>query len=996
MHSLRSSKTQCLAVCSLLVFFLAQSLQAQNTTGSIRGQVTDPSGSAVTIAKVSVTNAEGKVVATADTIRDGNYEIKNLAPGKYGVDITAKGFAPFEVLDYEVAAGQVQKLDVSLTLEIQKEQVVVESNTPTVDVNPETNAGAIVMTDKDLDALSDDPDELENDLQALAGPAAGPNGGQIYIDGFTAGQLPPKSAIREIRINQNPFSSEYDKLGYGRIEIFTKPGMDQLHGNFELQGNASAFNSKNPFAATVPGYDSVLFNGNVGGPLSKKASFNLSFQYRDINDVNIVNAQILDDTNTPQPFSQSIPNPRTRVNIGPRLDYQLTPTNTLTVRYQYFRDDLSNLGVGGFALATQAFDSLNQEHTLQIGDTQVYGTKVVNESRFQWLHEPFAQTPAPLTGTGTSTGLFGCGGTTALTSNATIDPTVVVPGAFACGGSSAGTIRQTIDHYEVQNYTQVVTKRHTIKFGARFREVTDSASANSGFNGTFYFSSLAAYQSALEGMGGLPTQFAFTQGTPATQDSLFDGGFYVGDDWKVRPNITLSSGLRLETQTGISNHLDWAPRLALAWGIGRGKSAPKTVLRAGTGIFYDRFTENLILQARRLNGVTQLQCVYASPTFFPNIPKVTTPGTCPVMGTPALPTEYRLDSNLHAPGVLQTAVVLERQLTKVASMSLTYLNSRGWDQLFTNNINTPVLGTYPAAPVYPLGMPGNVYQYQSEGVFRQNQFFAQFTVRAGAKLTLFANYILNYANSDTFGANSFPSNPFNIEQDYGRASFDYRNRFFMGGSIGLPRGFRLSPFVIVSSGQPYSITLSQDLIGSSQFNQRPSIASAASLPQNVVTTPFGSFDTVPEPGEKTVPINSLVGPARFTMNLRVSKTWGFGELPERGGSGGAGGGGGARGGGGGGPRGGPGGGGGPMGGFGGFGGGAPTSKRYNLTLSVNARNVFNYTNLGTPSGVLNPPSAISPVATESPFFGRSNQLAFGPYSSAAASRLVYLQLGFSF
>ena len=961
----RSFQWFALAVFSALLF--ASISQAQSAPGSIRGQVTDPSGSAVTTAHVTVTPAEGKPI-TADTTRDGNYEVKNLPPGKYGVLVSAKGFAPFEVLDFEVSSGQVQKLDVSLTLEIQKERVIVESNTPTVDVSPETNAGAIVMTDKDLEALSDDPDELESDLQALAGPSAGPNGGQIYIDGFTAGQLPPKSAIREIRINQNPFSSEYDKLGYGRIEIFTKPGMDQLHGNLELQGNDSSFNAKSPFATSVPPYHSVLFNGNIGGPLSRKASFNFSAQYRDINDISVVNAEVLDAMNNPETISQSIPSTRTRVNIGPRLDYQLTPTNTLTIRYQYFRDDLSNQGVGGFNLATQAYDSLNNEHTLQIGDTQVFGKNIVNETRFQFLHQPFSQTPV------------------------STDPAISVPGAFRGGGNSAGEIRQTTNHYEVQNYTQIAFRKNTLKFGVRFREVTDDDSATSGFNGAYYFSSLDAYQSAVEGTGALPTQFAVTLGTPETRSSMFDAGFYIGDDWKVRPNLTLSGGLRIETQTGISNHLDWAPRLAVAWGIGHGKTPPKTVLRAGVGIFYDRFAEDLLLQARRLNGVNQLQCVYMSPTFFPSVPVETTPGVCPGVPSTVLPTIYHLAPNLHAPGVLQTAVVLERQLTKTASMSLTYLNSRGFDQLFTNNINTPLPGSFPAAPVYPLGTAGNVYEYQSEGVFRQNQFFAQVNIRAGSKLTLWGNYILNFVNSDTSGASGFPSNPFDLQQDYGRASFDYRNRFFLGGTMGIPHGFRVSPFVVVNSGQPYSVTLSQDFIGSSQFNQRPTFASAASLPQNVVVTPFGSFDTVPQPGEKLVPINSLVGPVRFTMNLRVSKTWGFGALPERSSGGLAGGGGGgqrspgahgAA----------PGGGG---GGFGGFGGGAPTNKRYNLTFSVNARNVFNYVNLATPSAVLNPPSSVSPVATESPFFARSNQLATGPFSSQGASRLIYLQLGFSF
>ena len=127
---------------------------------------------------------------------------------------------------------------------------------------------------KDLDALPDDPDELQTDLEALAGPSAGPNGGQMYIDGFTAGQLPPKSSIREIRINQNPFSAEYDKLGYGRIEIFTKPGTDKYHGQISVMGNSRHSTRRNPFLQGQSRPTTrCMFMGNIGGPIGKKASF---------------------------------------------------------------------------------------------------------------------------------------------------------------------------------------------------------------------------------------------------------------------------------------------------------------------------------------------------------------------------------------------------------------------------------------------------------------------------------------------------------------------------------------------------------------------------------------------------------------------------------------------------------------------------------------------------------------------------------------------------
>ena len=189
----------------------------------------------MTKADVQVVGPNGTAFK-ATTSQTGTYEVKGLAPGKYGIKVTAKGFSLYEVDGIDVGPGQSQKMDVALSIEVQQQNVNVSDQAIGLDTSAENNATQMVLTGKDLDALSDDPDELADDLQALAGPSAGPNGGQIYIDGFTGGQLPPKSSIREIRINQNPFSAEYDKLGYGRIEIFTKPGTDQYHGQISVIG----------------------------------------------------------------------------------------------------------------------------------------------------------------------------------------------------------------------------------------------------------------------------------------------------------------------------------------------------------------------------------------------------------------------------------------------------------------------------------------------------------------------------------------------------------------------------------------------------------------------------------------------------------------------------------------------------------------------------------------------------------------------------------------
>ncbi|MGA8143162.1 MAG: carboxypeptidase regulatory-like domain-containing protein [Candidatus Acidiferrales bacterium] len=969
----------CIAIFTLLALSNSSRVNAQTGLGALHGQVLDPSGGSVAGASILLTTPAGATLA-ATTNQQGVFERKGLAPGKYTVEVIAKGFALYKNEDVEIAAEQIQQLKVTLEIEQQQEKVVVNDLAPTVDVNPASNAGAIVISGKELEALPDDPDELQSDLTALAGPSAGPNGGQFYIDGFTAGQLPPKSAIREIRINQNPFSAEYDKVGYGRIEIFTKPGTDKWHGQISVNANDSAFNSKNPFfhqssaGTSYPGYYTTQYSGNIGGPLSKKASFFFNTDIRDINDLSIVNAQIVDTTSSAfpiVPFTAAVPTPHKRYNIGPRLDYQLSPTNTLSVRYQYYRDDVKNDGIGGFSLPTQGFNLRSTEQTLQLSDTQTLGANVVNETRFQYLHQTNNQNPL------------------------SADVTLLVQGAFNGGGSNLGTLLDTSNHYELQNYTSISHGNHFIKFGGRLRGVLDSSSSTEGFNGEYIFPSIEAYQSALASGTQTASQFLLTAGPVATVPGnpfasvgQVDVGLYAEDDWRIRPNITLSYGLRFESQNEISNHANWAPRLGFAWGIGGGgKSAPKTVLRSGFGIFYDRFNSSYALQEDRLNGIRQSQFIFTNPDFFPLVAPTSTVN----------PSVYQQASRLRAPYVMQTAVSLERQLTKIANVSVSYLNSRGWDQLFTNNINSPIPGTFDY-PFYTSATPGvrplsgfeNVYQFQSEGIFRENQMFVQATVRAGSKLTLFSYYTLTYANSDTSSATNFPSNPRNLMQDYGRSPFDIRNRYFLGGTIGLPYNFRLSPFMIVSSGTPFNISLSQDLIGTAQFNQRPVFANGATGPAIVTVPGIGSFNTVPAPNATPIPVDFLTGPSRFTLNVRLSKTIGFGK--ESSGPGGPQGGGGGRGG-----HGGHGGPGGPFsGGPGGLFGGGGTNKRYNVTFSVNARNIFNHVNAQTPSGVLSPPTTDVPQAFASPFFAQPNQLAGGPFSSNTASRLIYLQASFSF
>ncbi|MGA2170572.1 MAG: carboxypeptidase regulatory-like domain-containing protein [Terracidiphilus sp.] len=942
-------------VVLLCVFAAYTPVVAESTTGEVRGTVSDPTGAVVPAASVALIGEDGKSVTTVSG-RDGSYHFSAVQAGKYSLTVTANGFAQASLDAIDVAPGQVLLQNVALQLPVEQQQVEVTEGALGVSTSADSNTSAIVIKGKDLDALSDDPDELQSELTALAGPAAGPNGAQIYIDGFTGGQLPPKSSIREIRINQNPFSAHYDKLGYGRIEILTKPGTDKVHGNAMIMGNDSAFNSLNPFVSSEPAYYTTFANGSIGGSLGNKASWFGSVFFRDNASNSIINADLLDSNSNVYNYSAAVANPQSRLDISPRFDFQLGEKNTLTARYMLDRQVQTNSGASQFALESQAYNVLNYENSIQISDAQVLSPTAVNETRFQYVRAHNSQ----------------------IAQNT--DPTVTVQGAFSGGGSNAGVVRDNQDRFELENDTTLAKGAQSIGFGARFRLTRDASFSTSGFNGNYIYSSLAAYAAKT------PSEYDVTAGKASSSVALFDAGAFFQDDFKVRPNLTLSYGLRYEAQNWISDHDDWAPRVSLAWAPAGGGSTPaKTVFRAGYGWFYDRFGSSYVLDSIRQNGVNQQQFVVKNPAFYENAPSASELSSL----SSVAPTIYKVSPNMKASLNMQAALGVEHQFGKVATTSVTYVNSRGVHQYLSDNVNAYLPGTYDETTgtgTRPNGINENIYQFQSGGVYNQNQLMVNYNVKA-KRVSLFGFYMLNFAKADTSGASYFPSNQFDPGADYGRANFDVRNRFLLGGNLQGPYGISFSPMLVTNSGTPFNITIGQDVNGDNQFNDRPGIATSTST--DTVHTGYGTFDLNPSANEARIPYNYGTGPGQFSMNMRVSKSLGIGPKVEgAASSGGFGGPGGPP------PGGGPGGGGPPGGGLGPSGlsrsGGPPridqaASRRYSLTFAAMTRNVFNNVNLAPPVSVL-----------ESPLFGKSNALAGGFFSSSAANRSIDLQMTFNF
>jgi len=1004
-------------------------------TAVLHGHISDPTGALIPGAQITVSiAANGKQVGPAISADGaGAYSMRGLSAGSYVIQANFQGFAPFVSKPIQLGSGQSKNVDIQMAIEAADVQVVVtDEGGPTVSTDAGANASAIVLKGSDLDALSDDPDELSNELTALAGPSAGPNGGQIYIDGFTGGTLPPKSAIREIRINQNPFSAEYDKLGYGRIEILTKPGTDTLHGRVFGQGNDNVFNTGNPFTTELPSYYSYQYNGTVSGAMSKWASFFVSVEQRNNQQdsvytilngpqcaVAVAPTAVCPSTYLPSTgsVSGSLFSPGTRISVSPRIDLQLGQKDTVTMRYQFTHNKVTDSLGGSTSLPSLANNTDTNEHDIQISDSHIVSDKMVNETRFEYRRGASDETPD------TTTVWFG------------------VPGAFSGGGDLDQLIDTHSDHLELQNYTTMTQGRQAIKFGAWLRDNRQATTTNSGFNGSFRFPSVAAFIDTWNGVVGgdsfatiaakcpstqtggcLPTNLSYTTGNLAFQGNVFDGSLFVQDDWKVNKFLTLSGGLRWETQNHTADHNDWAPRVAFAYALdGHQKNGvAKTVLRGGFGFFYDRFAIANLMNLEMFNGGanSQKQISIANPSCAaPTATAGNPPSTlndidfsaCGV-GTTQTPVIDQISSSYRAPYAEQAGASLERQVTKAATVTLTYLHSFGVHQLVTRNSNAYEPGTFQYGSATLTGVRRNpslgiVDQYFPEAVYNQNQVIVNINARFSPKLGVQGFYNWTEGNSDG-GGGSNPTNSYNLWQDYGRAGFIHPQMLFLMGNYTGPWAIAFNPFLVFQAGRPFNLTTPYDLTGDAFFNDRPYQATSTSpcetgQPQYVQNS-FGCLDTIPGPDEAIVAPNLGNSPSSFVLNLRVSRSWGIGpkvessasNQPQGGPPPGAppGGGGGGRGGGGG-PGGGPGGGFGP-GGFGGggmrglsIGGMGGTGRKYSLNFSVNALNVFNDINLGTPVGQITAKS-----------FDQSTSLAGGMFASpgSTASRRIYLMAAFQF
>jgi hypothetical protein len=981
--------------------------QAQAVT-ELRGIVADETGAYIPAATLVLDDGKGhKYTAQSDEL--GRYRFARVAPGLYTLTVEVEGFAPFAE-QVDLTTRQALAFDVKLQVFI-KDEVEVKNDDASVSTEPDKNLSAITLTEKDLEALPDDPDELLETLRQMAGASGGPGDASVYIGGFRErGRIPPKEAIQAVRINANPFAAEFSEPGFSRIEIITKPGSDTFHGGLRFNFNDEALNARNPFVTNRPALQVRRYGGNFSGPIiQNRWGFFVDMDRHEDDENDQINALVLDPvTFNVNPFATAILTPRRMTNFSVRSDYLATQKHVLGFQYRVQKNDQQNLGVGGFDLPERAFNRSSREDTLRFSLTTIASERAVNELRLELSRRN--------------------SGSSALNDDIAIN----VLQAFGSGGNQGSLLLDNTEKsLEMSNNLSYTYKKHTLKMGFRADGSQYENINRSNFGGTFTFgtdferdalgrpvdengsaitdptqqaavpiSSLELYRRVLEGRPGYrPTQFSINRGDPFIGFTQWEMGWFIQDDWRVSPKLTVSYGLRHEFQTHLEDRINFAPRFGLAWQPGNDN---KATIRVGTGIFYSRLDDGITFDTVRFDGLHQQQFIISRPVFFPEIP-LTFDGA-----SARLPTIRMKAEDLIAPYSFISTVGYERQLPWKLVGSVNYTFNRGVHLLRSRNVNAPVGFDEQNRPILPFADQGPIFQFESTGTSRRHELRTFVRSNLSRRFSVWGGYTLAHMRSDTDNAYQTPADSYDLTTEWGRSSMDARHRVMFGGYVTLPWDFRMGSFVNIASGTPFNITTGRDNNQDTSFTDRPAFADAND--PGAIVTRFGIFNPNPGPGDIIIPRNFGQSEGQFNVSFNVSKSFGFGPTrggfagqqaasgnrqagqqgqqaqnqggnnrgrnnQGRGGTGGGGTGGGGQGGGrqgsfgGGAMRGG--------GGFGGFGG--ESRSKYNLTLDVRVQNLFNHPNLAGFNGALS-----------SQFFGTATRTAFG------GARKIELSMRFNF
>ncbi|HEX3184744.1 MAG TPA: TonB-dependent receptor [Pyrinomonadaceae bacterium] len=733
------------------------------TSASLDLVVKDPSGALINKAQVQLIK-NGKIQSTVQTNQRGEARFNKATPGRYQLHIEAAGFKAYDLEEFDLA-GTIRK-EVSLEIEVIKVDVNVDEDPQVRASDPKTASFSNVMTADQIAQLPDDPDELENAINQLAGPGA-----QIRVNGFRGGKLPPKNQIREIRFRLNPYAPENHDAGFGLVDVITKPGINSWHGSFNFGFRDEALNGRQVFAPFRGPEQQRRFGLSLDGPLWKDhTSLFLNVDGSLFFDARPIFATLPTGT-----FSDLAYRPSRRLNIDARVEHVLTKTHTARFQFQRNAGVQNNLGVGDFDLPSRGYAQEQTEYIARFADSGVIGKKYFNEFRVQarWTD------------------------TASRSSN--IERTILVPGAFNDGGAQRTGGRNQFD-LEVSDNVDYALEKHGIRFGGQLEAGHYRSNEFNNALGTFQFANLAAYEA------GLPTQYTQRIGNPLVEYLQYQYGWYFQDDWKVRKNLTLSYGARHEFQNHVPGKFNIAPRFGFVWS----PSKKGTVtLRGGAGIFYDWFAAQVYEQTLRVDGQRQRDLVIVNPGY-PNPFNSGTQTTLP-------PSRIQTDPNLQIPYIIQASVGLETQPFKLFQLRTNYQYQRGVHLLHGRNLNAPVPGFGRPDPTV-----GNITNVESSAYSSGHRLMVNVgPAKFVQGLFWSVNYLFMKNTNEADSPFSLPANNFNLRADRGPSAGDFRHLLSGFVSKRLPIGFNISTIFQATSALPYNITTGFDNNGDTVINDRP-------------------------------------------------------------------------------------------------------------------------------------------------------------------------------
>ena len=817
-------------------------------TGAIivNSQVTivavDPAGQAVEV----VTDERGEAVAAT------------LAPGRYSVRAEFPGFEPRQIDDLRLRAGSNTRREMKLNLAKVAEDVVVGQDPRDRALDPRGNAFGNVLTREQIEALPDDPDDMEAALKEMGGPGA-----TIRVDGFRGGRLPPKSQIQSIRFRRDLFAAENHGGGLVFVDIVTRPGGGPMRGSVDFTFRDEAMNARNAFAPRRSPEQQQNGTFTLSGTLKKDRT---GFSFTS-NGVNAYDSKTLNAALPEQHISGSVRRPADRANFSARVDHALTKSHTLRASYQRNGTASRNLGVGDYDLPARAYSRDTTEDVFRLSQSGPVGRNFFNETRFQVRNQ------------------------SSESSSLTDAPTLQVLDAFTAGGAQIEGGRSGTD-IELATDFDYAKGRHSARAGFLLEAGRYRSDDSRNMGGTFTFASLDAYEA------GRPTTFTQRSGDPLVKYSQVQFGGYIQDDVRVARSLSMSFGLRYESQTHTDDYLNFAPRFGSTWSP---LKSGATTIRGGVGIFYEWYDSQLYEQTLRVDGTRQTDLVVQNPGF----PDPFEGGDVVVL--PA--SRYQQAADLVLPRTFRTNVGVEQAVGKYGRINVGYSFARGSDLFRGRNVNAPLAdGTRPDSEW------GNVTQIESTARSQAHVINTGFNINLPWHRTfLFVNYSMAKAMNDTDGAFSLPVDSFDPGAEWGPAQGDVRHRVSGMLNMNLWQGFKLATSFSGNSAPPYNITTGRDDNNDTVSNDRPA----------------------------GVGRNAARADNRWDLGARLSYTFGFGRRPGADGAGGpqimvirAGGGGET-----------------PMGGF----SGGAEDKRWRVELYLAGTNILNHTNFLGYSGVMTSP-----------------------------------------